>query len=589
MAGTLSQLVILLLLASPFTGRLLLACVESRFNNNNNNQGTQQNEILLACTCNSSACDSGLRFQWPSDGRDFVRVRSSKAGARFEVSRPTLQLDESSSQAEADFSLRIAINERLHQVTGFGGAFTDSASSLIWSLKEPLRSRLLEDLFGESGLDYNMGRVPIGGTDMSTRGYTYNDLAPGETDYSLAKWSLQPEDLEWKIPLIGRVNDMRARRNLGPLRLIASCWTPPAWMKENGNLIQGQLASEGDSEEELARNPNYEAYARYIMRFLGAYEQKNISLWALSPQNEPRTPRRLGPKRLHHNSVNFTPTQLVAFYKYHMLPQLEAANYTRSRLKVFVWDDVLDDMDQYLRELFEERAIEERVSGVALHWYSQALRGVPFAKLKDAFRELPFKFSMISTEACYLGGQKPGDWAHGSGYARDLVQTLATGLVAWLDWNLALDPSGGPTWAHNPLDSAIQIDLNSSSYLKNPMYYALGHITRFIRANSTIVRSDLVESRPSNGSRTMGQVYAIAAELEPQTRTSALNDREDGTLIGSRGVGRRISLVLLNESQRKQLIRLELPDCAAKREILAQSSLMIELAASSFESFAFVC
>lgn len=525
-----------------------------------------------------SDCDAGLKFTWPVRSDEFLGVISSKIGDRFRVFKlRTTDRLESQQTVAVDYTIRVQINQQMQQIVGFGGGITDSSAKMIWQLKEPARSRLLDDYFGPMGLNYNMGRIPIAGTDMSSRPYTYDDLhEPGDEDFELSKWKLQPEDLELKVPLIRRVNEMRASRSLGPLKLLASSWSAPAWMKDNHNLVQGSLKSRS-GETSLAENPYYRCYARYIVRFLNAYKMLNLPVWGLSPQNEPRSPGRVGPKVIHHNSVNFTPDQLAAFYRFHLIPELSKANFTREKLNQFIWEDTLDDVKPYLESLLAEPTIRDNVIGIALHWYAQGLHEIPYTKLLQVHRSNPFRYSMISTEASFLGGQKPGDWGHGERYSRDIIETLRAGFIGWLDWNLALDPSGGPSWANNPLDSAVQVDLSSQSYIKNPTYYALGHVTRFILPGSNIVQSTIQPAQARISSavdfRTQ-EIYSLACELEkPQVSADGM-------------IRRQISLVLLNRAESNRTLRLELPDCRAKWK---QSDLVMEMKGRSIVSLAFVC
>lgn len=561
----------------------------------------------LACFCNATFCDSGLRFEWPEEIDEILQISSSKAGERFKQTRFKLELKANETDLkkenygfqndESDVTvvkIVVKINEHFQKVTGFGGAITDSAASLIMQLDEKIRDRLLEDYFGKNGLNYNMARLPIGGTDMSARAYTYNDLNiqenPAETDFELKKFALQIEDLEWKIPLVKLINEKLSSLKRMPLKLMTSCWSPPAWMKDNSNLIQGNLKSinnkDKDDQQGLNINPYYATYASYIIKFLEEYRRFNVTFWALSAQNEPRSPARNGLSVIHHNSVNFTPDQLASLYKDHLLPQLSRnLGGIGKGLLHFVWDDVIDEIELYMSKLNGEKSIREQIAGIALHWYSQGLREQPYHLVETAFRKMPQNYAMISTEASYLGGQKPGDWSHGSGYARDLMRSLRTGFIGWLDWNLALDKEGGPTWAQNPLDSAIQIDLESQSYIKNPMYFALGHITRFVPPNSTIVKSNVIVPNGPKDDESYDHLYVLAAELEDTILVYDVNDDDNGS-SSPKQLARKISLVLHNTLNRVRKVQIQLVDCKLKRKF---DDLFLELPAQSLQSFAFIC
>lgn len=532
----------------------------------------------IACQCNATHCDS-LKFEWPRDARKYLRALSTKTGARFELSEiivdeaaaapaPARQQDQPA--VIVDYEVKVEVNKRLQQVLGFGGAFTDSASQNIGLLEERVQRRAIEDYFGRQGLDYNLGRLPIAGTDMSTHPYSYDDLPEGELqDLELRHFRLQPEDLIFKIPLIRRINRMRMERrpcHSAPLKLVAASWSAPAWMKSNKHLVQGRLLGNSSGA------PFYNAYARYVLRFLEEYERRNISMWALSPQNEPHTPKRIGPKMINFNSNIFEPEEMADYLEHSLIPALIRANRTRDggekKLELLLWDDTTDGLAQYQAMALKSRVIGEHVSGLALHWYSQGLRETSYEDLREIRRKLPAKYFMLSTEASFIGRPQPGNWERGQRYARDIIEHLRAGSVAWIDWNLALNTSGGPTWSANILDSSMLVDLSRQLYYKNPMYYAIGHVSRFIRAGSHILRTTV---EPTNTAAE--NVTLVAAELEqPGSRAAAL--------------ARKIALVALNRAPVNCSIRLELAECKAKA---GQEPLVLELPANSITSLAFVC
>lgn len=551
-----------------FKGSLQKECDRVHFNEQQSNN--------IVCRCNATHRDH-LLFDWPLEESKLVRVSSNWAGLRFSLDELELeeQIEEELSSEEskgADFLVDLRADKRAQQVIGYGGAFTDSASELITMLPHPVKMSLLEDYFGPSGLDYNMGRVPISGTDMSSRAYSYDDLPPGEEDFELKKFRLQEEDLLFKIPLIKLVNNMKANRHLEELKLIAASWSAPAWMKSNLRLVQGKIKGTSSS------GPYYRAYARYVLRFLEEYEQRQVRMWALTPQNEPHTPGRVGPKKINFNSVNFSPDEMADYLAHSLIPSLLEANRTASELRLFVWDDTLDGMNAYLGELFKEKEVKNFIAGVAIHWYSQGLREKPYQWLHDARSKLiPANLGLISSEACFIGEPRPGVWDRGMGYARDIIENLRAGSLAWIDWNLALNTSGGPTWSNNLLDSAILVDLNEQAYMKNPMYYALGHLSRFIKANSSILQTNIFKRAPDNGSwleRGLDdQLTAIAAELaEP-----AIIDKQ---------LRRKVALVLLNRAFEVKKVRVNFEHCSAKAN---HRPLEVELSAKSITSLAFLC
>lgn len=532
----------------------------------------------IACKCNATTSDT-LKFDWPTEDDVYLKVFSDKLGARFQVDQVKVStkqtLTGSDLEESADYVIDVAVNKRLQQVVGFGGSFTDSSAICFMNMPEGLRQKALDDYFGANGLDYSIGRVPIGGTDMSMRAYSYDDLPRGiHQDFELKYFELQPEDLEYKIPLINYINKVRREeRNLEPLKLIAASWSAPAWMKSNNKLVQGRLKLD---------YPHYDAYARYIVRFLREYEHRNVSMWALSPQNEPFTPQRVGPIEINFNSVNFSPKQMRDYLEHALVPNLLKAGKTRDKLKLFIWDDTLDDLYKYQQAMLSSALVRDYATGLAIHWYSQGLREVSYRNLYEVRRQLPAQYALLSTEASFIGTPRPGSWDRGQRYLRDILENLRAGSIGWIDWNLSLNMSGGPTWSHNNLDSAMLIDPETNSYFKNPMYYALGHVSRFVRPGSNIIASTITPknaSRPSLTGMSQDEIVFVAAELD-NGQSGEHNYHQDAE------IKRKVSIVVLNRAGEGRRVRFHLTECPAKSN---NADLVLELAANSMTSLAFVC
>lgn len=540
----------ILMLYLELSSSFVSCCQQLRFGDHKLNN--------IACKCDINSCDK-LQFSWPQLGDAFVRVSSDKSGARFELQPEALQ----QSSGQHQFEYRVETNTRRQQVIGYGGAFTDSASQLIMSLPAKLRESLIEDYFGEQGLDYNMGRLPLGGTDMSTRPYSYDDLPNGQLDLSLKHFRLQAEDFLYKIPAIKLANELRVRRGKEQLKLMALSWSAPAWMKNNQNLVQGHMRSNSSG-------PFCDAYARYLIKAIDEYERLGIRIWSLSPQNEPNTPARVGPEKINFNSVNFDSEEMSDYLENSLVPNLLRAGKTGDKLKLFLWEDTLDGLVSYQRASLASASVREFAHGLAIHWYAQGLDRVSYKMLHEARNQLPPKLSMISTEASFIGRPKPGDWFRGQKYARDVIENLRAGSLGWLDWNLALDTEGGPAWSNNNLDASILVDPHSRSYLKNPMFYALAHFTRFIVPDSHIVQSQLFVVGSGSGRGLDEPVAGVAAELPTRTESGL----------------RRFALVLLNRAEQSKTVKVKLVECRAK---LNESSPVLELAPNSISSLAFNC
>jgi glucosylceramidase len=158
---------------------------------------------------------------------------------------------------------------------GVGASITDSSAGLLYTLPQAQRDSVMRSLFSPGeGLGLSLLRQPIGASDfVDEPAYTYDDLPAGSTDFAMARFSIAHDEAQI-LPLL------RQARALNPrLRIIASPWSPPAWMKVTGSLHGGRLKDDPAI---------FTAYARYLTRFVQAYRDAGVPIYALTVQNEPQ-------------------------------------------------------------------------------------------------------------------------------------------------------------------------------------------------------------------------------------------------------------------------------------------------------------
>lgn len=477
----------------------------------------------MVCVCNAKSC-AELQFEWPTKPGTGKLVVSSKKGRRFESSDIAIGA-ESHSESPLNPHTKIKLNlERENQeILGFGGAFTDATGHNIASLPSELADKLLQLYFGKNGLQYSMGRVPIAGTDFSMRPYSYDDVKADEQDIELKSWKLQDEDTNLKIPYLKRALQLAKQETNTDLRLFASPWSPPKWMKQNKNIVRGHLV---DSDE------IYRVYAEYLMRFFDAYESNGIKFWGATVQNEPMSSYL---PFYFFNSMQMSNEEMIKFIKGYLGPALEKRGKTRDKFKLIVGDDALGLQNFQVPQVLQDSEVSKYVSGAAYHWYNSGLI-VPYSHVEDFYNSIKDKVEfMIMSEACngylpFLPHQTLGDWSRGEVYASDIIEDLNRHTSAWIDWNMALDMGGGPNWAANYVDSPIIVNAKSEEFYLQPMYYALAHFSRFIRPGS--VHVDAQVKKAFFG----GKVMAVA-----------VRNKESGHMIVN----------ILNKSTRSQIVRVD--------------------------------
>lgn len=439
----------------------------------------------FVCVCNISDCRSiepatpvpkGFIFTWESsqDQHRFHRTeRSTKDLPRNEVIMET--------SGSSLIRVRLLPHDQRQTIVGFGGAFTDATGYNLLDLPANLSDHIMQDYFSRTGLDYSLARVPIGGTDFSNRLYTYNDNQDG--DFELKNFALQPEDTQLKIPMIERALELKE----GRLKLLGSAWSPPAWMKTN-NDIKGNGFLKG-----APGGPYYKAWAKYHVKFLEAYSRAGINFWGITTGNEPTN--AIINEDFFFNCLGMTPELLRDYVKLDLGPTLRDAGYGTDKLQVLLHDEVRQFMPNYTETVLFDEEAASFVTGIGFHWYRHGAKDF-FENLERAHENFANKF-LLGTEACE-GWQRfssrraqLGNWTRAETYAVDIIKGLQRYSSGWLDWNLALNTKGGPSWAENWTDGLILVDAESATYYRNPMFYSLGHFSKFIPPGSIYIGHEI--------------------------------------------------------------------------------------------------
>ena len=485
----------------------------------------------LVCVCNEHSCGD-LDFDWPTKANEAFLVQSTLSGRRFESSDLTnLEIDHRFAQTKATY-IRVDLDSEHQSILGWGGAFTDSTGENLNNLSRNLSVRLIESYYGKNGLQYNFGRVPIGGTDFSPRPYSYDDS--DGPDYNLTQWSLAEEDHTLKIPWIKEA--LKIAKSAGTdIKLFGSPWTPPIWMKSSNSFVRGHLINE---------DRIYRSYTNYLMKFYDAYEKNGIHFWGATVQNEPIS--SFLPYFYFFNSLQYNNEEYIRFITKYLGPALEARGWTKDKFKLMVGDDSLGFVNFQIPAIFRNPEVQKYVSGVAFHWYTSG-NLVTYDHLKGIYEGTKDKVEFVlMTEACKgsARGKKVdlGSWDRGEAYALDIIEDLNRGTSGWIDWNMALNLQGGPSWAKNMVDSPIIVDADKNEFYKQPMYYALAHFSRLFKAGS--VQVDAKVKRGAFGIFSKSKVM-VAAVVNRQTghlvvnilNTSRAVQKIQITVAGSKGLG----------------------------------------------------
>ena len=301
--------------------------------------------------------------------------------------------------------------------------------------------------------------------DFSTSLYTY---APVWNDFELNNFSISM-DLETKIPFIKSAIAMSNET----IYLFGSPWYAPDWLKNASNPVGTLNGIPGDRY--------HKTWARYFSKFIEAYQSEGIPIWGITSQNEYSQVKDF-------NGLFYTSEQLADFIRVDLGPELRL---NHPLVKIMTYDDdmvlMFVKIDRMIRR---NTSVIDYIDGIAVHWYATEDMTFPdFYEIYLTKFEYP-QFFYFPTEACegYMKinqGPRLGMWKRGIHYALSIIGDLLVGATGWTDWNLVLDLQGGPNWIKNFVDSPIIANTtNGNVFYKNPMYYAMGHFSKFLPRHS---------------------------------------------------------------------------------------------------------
>jgi glucosylceramidase len=339
---------------------------------------------------------------------------------------------------------------------GIGAAITDASAETFAKLSVSKQKELMMAYYdAKNGIGYTLARTNIHSCDFSSGTYTYID----ENDAALKTFSIA-HDKQYRIPFIKQATAIAG----GKLTLFASPWSPPAFMKDNNDILHG-----GKLKKE-----NYQTWANYFTKFVKAYEKEGIPVWGVSIQNEPMATQRW-------ESCIFTAEDERDFLKNNLGPTMQKEGLGDK--KIIVWDHNRDLMYQRAEVIFNDPEAAKYAWGIGFHWYENWSGGQPIYdnvhKVNEAF---PAK-NILFTEGCAeaFNVTKYYNWVIGERYGRSMINDFNNGTVGWCDWNVLLDETGGPNHVGNFCFAPVHGDTKTGELIYTNAYYYIGHFSKFIR------------------------------------------------------------------------------------------------------------
>ena len=394
----------------------------------------------------------------------------------------------------------------------------------------------MQRIYGASGANFAMARTPIGSTDFSVTGkYSY---AEQKDDKALESFNIEVDRQGFSrqqypgiqdenfdvLPMIQQALAIKQAQESSELRIIASAWTAPPWMKTIEDWYIKPAANNNYAGTGGELKPEYRStYASYIIKYLDAYLAEGVKLWGVTPVNEPEG--NCG----QWESMHFTPQSQNEFIKRYLGPALQASQH--ADIKLLVYDQNRDALEDWADVLFSDTETAAYIYGAAVHWYEST-----FKVYEDVFEKVHARypqFAIIHTEGTIddLGKDAPSgildpvrfkesgwfnndafwwnanatDWAYTATwapkpqdhpiytpvhrYARNIIVSIDHWLEGWIDWNCVLDKQGGPNHVGNYCGAPIMIDTENSDVYYTPLYYVLAQLSQTIRPGDIAVQT----------------------------------------------------------------------------------------------------
>ena len=374
------------------------------------------------------------------------------------------------SKGNASDVIQITVDENktYQQMDGFGASLTDGSAWLIYNkMSKRQRDELMENLFDpKDGIGLNFLRQPMGASDLTTPSsgeYSYDDMPKGQTDPNLTHFSIA-HDEAYIIPLLKQALQLNPS-----LKIMATPWSPPGWMKSTDSMEGGTLNTDA-----------YTAYANYFVKYIQAYEAQGLPIYAVTVQNEPLY------QPVGYPGMSMPADQESTFIKNYLAPAF-SANHITTRILGY---DHNWDQPGYPTTLLSDPATNAALAGTAWHCYAGAVEAQ--TQVHNAF---PTK-DTYETECA--GGQ----WEENNGLPGTtnlLIGATRNWSKTVVRWGLALDPNGEPNLgtgaACSQCRGVVTIDQQTGKVTYNGDYYALGQASKFLSPGATRIDS----SAGSNG------------------------------------------------------------------------------------------
>lgn len=402
--------------------------------------------VFISCTKPST-----IQEYWLTD---------PKGGVLFEL------IKEEQISKDSLLTLIVDSETTYQSMDGFGFTLSQGSAKHLLAMSDSARSDLLKELFGNGEKDIRVSylRLPVAASDLNEFPFSYNDLKDSlATDPELKNFSLSYDTLD-VIPVLKQILEINPT-----IKLMASPWSPPKWMKDNKDSRGGSLLEEFEP-----------AYAQYLVKYIQEMEKLGFSIKALTIQNEPLHPG-------NNPSLLMLPEQQARFIGRHLGPAFKASGINT---KILVYDHNADRPD-YPNTVLSDSIANPFIDGSAFHLY-----GGQIDALSEVHQAFPDKNIYFTEQWVGAPGSLEGDipWHVKNlliGASRNWAKTV-------LEWNLSSNPELTPHTDRGGCEKCLgAVTIAGDAVVRNPAYYVIAHASKFVDPGSFRIDSNVIEGLPN--------------------------------------------------------------------------------------------
>ncbi len=450
------------------------------------------------------------RLYWLALGMIFSRLMTAQSVSIWLTSPDQSQLFKQQPEKivfspimDNEPTIYVDDRQKFQTMDGFGCTLTGGSAMLLRQMDELVRTKLLEELFTtlNQGIGISYLRISIGASDLDEGVFSYAEVPAGQTDPGLDKFSLIKDQLHL-IPVLKEILAFQPK-----LKIMASPWSPPAWMKDNVSSVGGKLKPE-----------YYQVYANYLVKYIQGMQAFGIPIDAITVQNEPLHPG-------NNPSLLMPASEQALFIKEFLGPAFKQA---KLKTKIIIYDHNADRPDYPIQILNDQKA-RKFIQGSAFHLYGGVVETIRQVHEAHPDKDLYFTEQWIGAPADFAGDLGWHTKNLMIGAPRNECKTV-------LEWNLAADAQQKPHTDGGCTRCLGALTLVGNQVERNPAYYILAHSSKHVRPGSVRIASNTVLSLSNVAYRTPeGQKVVLVYNESNETQQFNLGYRNQKTKVSLPG------------------------------------------------------